>query len=160
MTPVGDFLSSILFLLRLSIMNKYSVRNVALLGLASAAVAIAFFGLSSWLVQSYVRGLNSYYGPNSSAPYPPSEIAGGDAILLIIGGAIFLLGSGGISRNTSRAALYASVASAFGNETVGPAEMMRRDAWRPKGHKLMGLTLIAAGIFSIVLAFLLAYIPL
>jgi hypothetical protein len=141
-------------------MNKYSARNVALLSIASVAVALAFFGLSSWLAQLYVGSLNSYYAPNSVTPYPPSEIAGGDAILLIIGGAIFLLGSGGISRNTASAALRASVASALGKETVGPAEMMRRDAWRPKGHILLGLTVLGAGIFLIVLAFLLAYIPL
>ena len=141
-------------------MNKYSIRNVALLISASVGVSLAFYGLSSWLLQQFVRNVNSYYGPGSAILYPPSEIAGADAILLILGGALFLLGSGGISRNTASAALRASVASAFGKETVGPGEMMRRDAWRPKGYKLLGLTLIVAGVFSIFLAFVSVYVSL
>jgi len=142
----------------LRILNKYSLRNVALLIAASVAVALAFYGLSSWFLQLYVRSLNYNYGPGSGVPFPPSEIAGVDAILLILGGVLFLLGSGGISLNTARAAFLASMAKAFGIETVGPGEMMRRDAWRPKGYKLLGLTLIVAGLFSIFLAYVLAYV--
>jgi len=144
--------------LRLRILNKYSLRNVALFIAASVAVALAFYGLSSWFLQLYVRSLNYNYGPGSGVPFPPSEIAGVDAILLILGGVLFLLGSGGISRNTTRAAFLASMARAFGIETVGPGEMMRRDAWRPKGYKLLGLTLIVAGVFSIFLAYVLIYV--
>jgi len=142
--------------------NKYSLRNAALLIGTSVPIALGTYGISLWLLQLYLGVLASYYGPSGSysSVYQPSEILVFDSILLILGGAAFLLGSGGISRNTSRAAQIASVASAMGKETVGPSEMMRRDAWKPKGHIRLGLTLITAGIFLIILSFLLVYIPL
>jgi hypothetical protein len=129
--------------------NKYSLRNVALLIGASVPVALATYGVSFWLLQLYWGALASYYGPSASysSAYQSPEILVFDAILLILGGAAFLLGSGGISRNTSRAAQIASVASAFGKETIGPSEIMRRDAWKPKGYLRLELILIVAGIF-------------
>jgi hypothetical protein len=137
--------------------NKYSLRNVALLIGASVLVALATYGVSFWLLQLYARAVASWYGPSLfySFVYQPPEISALDGILLILAGAGFLLGSGGISRNTSSAALRASVANALGKETVGPSEMMRRDAWKPKGHIRLGLTLIIAGIFLIISYFLL-----
>jgi hypothetical protein len=137
--------------------NKYSLRNVALIIGASVIVALATYGVSLWLLTLYTHALASRYGPSPfySSVYQPPEISALDGILLILAGAAFLLGSGGISRNTSRAALWASVANAFGKETVGPSEMMRIDAWKPKGYVRLGLTLIIAGIFLIISSFLL-----
>lgn len=142
--------------------NKYSLRNAVLLIGASILVALVTYGVSFWLLQLWVRALASRYGPSVfySSLYSPLEILVLDAILLILAGAGFLLGSGGISRNTSSAAKAASVASAFGKETVGPSEMMRRDAWKPKGHIRLGLTLIIAGAFLVILSFLWVYIHL
>jgi hypothetical protein len=140
----------------LTTVKKNSIRNVLLVIGASVVVSLAFYGLSSWLLQLYVSGINLRYGPSVASPYPASEVAGGDAILLILGGILFLLGSGGISRNSANAAIRAAIASAMGKETVGPGEIMRRDAWRPKGNKLLGLISIVAGAFSILLAFVLA----
>ena len=135
------------------------MRNVALLIGGSVAVALLTYGVSFWLLQLYLGAVSSTYGPSASfaSSYPPSEILVFDAILLILAGAAFLLGRGGISRNTSRAAFLASAARVFGKETIGPGEIMRRDAWKPKGRVLLGLTFIVAGIFSIVIAFLLVY---
>ncbi len=73
--------------------------------------------------------------------------------MFVLGGVGFLLGSGGISQNTAKAAILASAASAAGKETVGPSEIMRRDAWKPKGHIRLGLTLVIAGIVLIILSF-------
>ena len=138
-------------------LNQYSVRNVLLVVGASIVVAFAFYGFSSWFANLYVRATNTYYGPYMASPFPPSEVAGADAILLILGGLLLLLGSGGISLNTAKAIFINALANAMGKETVGPGEMMRREAWRPKGYKLAGLILIVAGVFSILLAFGLAH---
>jgi len=142
--------------------NKYSLRSVVLLIGASVPVALATYGVSFLLLQVYLGALASDYGTSTSysSTYQPTEILVFDAILLFLAGGALLLGSGGISRNTSRAAKIASVAKAFGNETVGASEIMRRDAWKPKGHIRAGLTLVMAGIFLIILSFVLLYIPL
>jgi hypothetical protein len=134
--------------------NKYSLRNAALLIGASVLVALAVYGISFWFLQLYAQAAAAHWG-GSSLLYlaPPSEISALDGIFLILGGAGFLLGSGGISANSRSAAMRASVASAMGKETVGPSEMMRRDAWKPEGHIRLGLVLIIAGIVLIVLAF-------
>ena len=120
-------------------------------------IALATYGVSFWLLQLYARAAASYYGPSSfySSGFQPPEISALDGILLILGGAAFLLGSGGISRNTLSAAFRASVANAMGKETVGPSEVMRRDAWKPKGYVRLGLIFIIAGILLIISSLLL-----
>jgi len=136
--------------------DKFILRNAALLIGASVVVALAFYGFSSWLLQEIANASAGYWGGSGlSYSIPPSEIAFFDGVLLILLGALFLLGSGGISRNTSSAAMRAAVANALGKKTVGASEMMRRDAWRPKGHIRLGLTFVAAGIFSIILSLIL-----
>jgi len=120
-------------------MNKYSLRNVALLLGASLVVAFAAYAVSFYLLRLY----------------PASEFSGVEGILSILAGAGFILGSGGISRNTSKAAILVSVASGMGKETIGPSEIFRRDAWKPKGSIRLGLTLIMAGIVLIILSFVL-----
>jgi hypothetical protein len=83
-----------------------------------------------------------------------------EGILFILAGAGFLLGSGGMSRNTASAAVLASAASAMGSKTIGPSEIMRKDAWKPKGHIRLGLTLIIAGTVLLILSFVLIWISL
>ena len=118
-------------------MNKYSLRNIALLLCVSLVVAFATYGVSFWFLPSY----------------PRSDLSAIEGILFVLGGVGFLLGSGGISHNTAKAAILASAASAAGKETIGPSEIMRRDAWKPKGHIRLGLTLIIAGIVLIIYSF-------
>jgi len=40
-----------------------------------------------------------------------------------------------------------------GEDIVGPSEIYRRDAWKPKGSIRFGLTLIIAGIVLLVIYF-------
>jgi len=75
--------------------------------------------------------------------------------MLIILGALFLLGSGGINLASRKAALLAATAEAVsGKKMVGPSEIFRRDAWKPKGYTLFGLTLIIAGIILLLIYFI------
>lgn len=116
------------------------MRNVALLIGASLVVAFVTYGVSFWLL---------HLGP-------PSDLSAIEGILFILAGACFLLGSGGMSQNSAKAAMLASAASAMGKETIGPSEILRRDAWKPKGSIKLGLTLIIAGIILLVLSFVVA----
>lgn len=125
--------------------NKYSLRNVALLIGASVVVAFVAYGVSLWFLRSF---------------YSSSELSAMEGILFILAGAGFLLGSGGMSRNTASAAVLASAASAMGSKTIGPSEIMRKDAWKPKGHIRLGLTLIIAGTVLLILSFVLIWISL
>jgi hypothetical protein len=120
-------------------MNKYRLQTGVFLVVASLLIAFVTYGVSFWLLHLY----------------PPSEISAVEGILFILGGLGFLLGSGGISRNTAKAALLASAATKRGGETIGPSEIFRRDAWKPKGHIRLGLTLITAGTILIMLSFVL-----
>jgi hypothetical protein len=120
-------------------MNKYSLRNVAFLIVASLLIAFVAYGVSFWVLRLY----------------PASDLSALEGILFILEGLGFLLGSGGISRNTAKAALLASAATKKGGETIGPSEIFRRDAWKPKGHIRLGLTSIMSGTILIVLSFVL-----
>ena len=120
-------------------MNKYSLRNVAFLIVTSLVIAFVAYGVSFWLLHLY----------------PPSDLSAVEGILFILGGLGFLLGSGGISRNTAKAAILVSAATKRGGETIGPSEIFRKDAWKPKGHIRLGLTLIIAGTILIILSFVL-----
>jgi hypothetical protein len=41
----------------------------------------------------------------------------------------------------------------LGNDVIGPSEIFRRDAWKPKGFLRLGLTLIMTGIILLVIYF-------
>jgi hypothetical protein len=116
--------------------NRYSLRSVVLLLLYSLVLAFVTYGVSFLLVRSYIL----------------SDVLALEGILFILMGAGFLLGSGGISRNTSKAAMLASAAKTMGEETIGPSEVMRRDAWKPKGRVRLGLTAIVAGVILVILS--------
>lgn len=115
-------------------MNKFSLRKVILLIAASLMLAFSAYAVSFWLLR--LR--------------PLSDFLAVEGILFILAGACFLLGSGGISSNTSKAAVLASAAGAMGKKTIGPSEIFRKDAWKPKGHVLLGLGMILAGAILIV----------
>jgi hypothetical protein len=38
---------------------------------------------------------------------------------------------------------------------MGPSEIFRKDAWKPKGHVLLGLAMILAGAILIIFSFVL-----
>ena len=76
-----------------------------------------------------------------------------EGILFVLFGALLLIGSGGISQNTMQAAMLASAPGGTGEDIIGPSEIYRRDAWKPKGSIRFGLTLIIAGIVLLVIYF-------
>jgi len=106
---------------------------------SSLVLAFGTYAVSFWLLRLH----------------PLSDFSAIEGILFILAGACFLLGSGGISRNTSRAAVLASTADAMGKKTIGPSEIFRKDAWKPKGHVLLGLAMILAGAILIIFSFVL-----
>jgi hypothetical protein len=121
-------------------MNKQALRNIILLIGVSLALAIVAYIVNFWLFSSYQR-------------ISPTDASFLEGIIFIIIGALFFLGSGGISRGSQKAAMLAAAASAMGKEVIGPSEIFRRDAWNPKGFTRFGLILILTGIFLLLIHF-------
>jgi hypothetical protein len=76
-----------------------------------------------------------------------------EGVIFLLAGVLFLIGSGGITQTSGKAALLAATASAMDKDVIGPSEVYRRDAWKPKGHTGLGLTLIMTGITLLVILF-------
>ena len=90
---------------------------------------------------------------SSHQPISPTDASFLEGMILVILGALLYLGSGGISRTSQRAAMLSAAASATGSEVIGPSEIFRRDAWKPKGFIRFGLILILTGIFLLLIYF-------
>jgi len=116
------------------------LRGVLVLIASSIVVALAIFGFDFIFLHSYSL----------------ANILALEGILAVVFGACFLVGSGGMSRNTASAAILASAAKAIDGETIGPSEILRRDVWKPKGYVRLGLTIIGAGAILIALSIYLA----
>lgn len=55
--------------------------------------------------------------------------------------------------------MLASAAKAISHkDVIGPSEIFRKDAWKPKGYVRFGLVLMGAGAFLLVIYFLSVYI--
>jgi len=66
---------------------------------------------------------------------------------------LLFIGLGGISHTSRAAAILAATASAFGNNVIGPSEIFRKDAWKPKGFLRLGLSLILTGLSLLAIYF-------
>lgn len=78
-----------------------------------------------------------------------------EGIIFLIIGFLLLLGRGGINLWSQKAALLSATAEAvYGTDTVGPAEIMRKDAWKSKGFIRAGLILVITGVFMLAVYFL------
>lgn len=122
-------------------MNQKTLKTIALLAVVSTILASVIYVLNVQLFSSNRR-------------ITPIDISFLEGMILVALGALFLIGSGGISRSTQRAAAIAATASAYGAETVGPREIFRRDSWKPKGLTRLGLTLIFTGTILLVIYFI------
>jgi hypothetical protein len=81
-----------------------------------------------------------------------------EGVFATLFGLLLLFGSGGISRNTRRAAMIASAAKGMSSgDTIRPSEIFERDAWKPKGFTRVGLILVMAGIFLLTIYFVSSY---
>jgi len=121
-------------------MNKSVLQNVTLLIGASLILASATYviNLKLFSLHSRVSSVDTLFL---------------EAIFFISIGALLFLGSGGISRTSQKAAMLASAAKALGKEVIGPSEIFRRDAWKPKGFTRLALTLIMTGIILLIIYF-------
>ena len=124
-------------------MNKTAVRNVAPVIGASIIVALVTYAINSWLFSTQPYLISRNYLSSIDTLFI-------EGMIYIIIGALLFLGSGGISRTSQRAAILASTAKAFDDDVIGPAEIFRRDAWKPKGFTRAALVLIMAGTILII----------
>jgi hypothetical protein len=116
--------------------------NTAILSCISALVVMAVYLFDIGLLSSNIN-------------LPPPDGLFIEGIFFLIIGFLLLLGKGGISLTTRKAAILAASAGAIsGRDTIGPDEMLRRDAWKAKGFTRIALILILSGAFMIVLYFL------
>jgi hypothetical protein len=121
-------------------MNRSTLWNIIRLIYVSLGIACATYLFDLWFFSIYPEML-------------PTEASFLEGLAFIILGTLFLLGSGGISRGSQGAAMLAALASAIGKEVIGPSEIFRRDAWKPKGFMRLGLILILSGIFLLFIYF-------
>lgn len=123
-------------------MRKRTLFNVALLVCVALVVTVATYSFNVWLLSS-----NEWVSPTDALFI--------EGVLSLLFGVMFLLGRGGLNAWSVRAAILAATASAVsGKDTVGPREMLQRDAWRAKGFARLGLVLLLAGGFMLAAYFL------
>lgn len=115
---------------------------------------IVMFSGISLLITMAVYFANTWFF-SSSEYFSPTDVFFIEGILFLIAGVLLLLGRGGINLWSQKAAILSALAGAvYGGDTVGPAETLRKDVWRPKGFVRIALILILAGVFMILIYFL------
>lgn len=119
-------------------MNKKAFQYASLLIIVSLVLAFAI----------YICNLQLF---SSNPRISPLEVTFLEGIFLIIVGVIFFIGSGGLSRATQKTAMLAAAAKVITDDVVGPSEIFKRDAWKPKGYTQFGLTLILTGIILLII---------
>ena len=99
-------------------------------------------------IAAYVLNLLLFSSSKIVSPTEAWFIEGATSFLL---GLLLLLGKGGINYSSKEAAILSATTEAVsGAESVGPAEQMRRDAWKSKGFLRAGLIAVTAGIFTFI----------
>lgn len=123
-------------------MKKRTLFNVAVLASVSLLIALSVYSVNVLMLSS-----NKWVSPTDALFV--------EGVVSVLVGLALLLGRGGISFWSKAAAILAATASAVsGTETVGPGEIMRRDAWRARGFLRAGLILLMSGVFMLVAYFL------
>lgn len=116
--------------------------NTVMFSGISLLITVAVYFVNAWIF-------------SSSEYSSPTDIFFIEGILFLIAGVLLLLGRGGINLWSQKAAILSALAEAvYGGDTVGPAETLRKDMWRPKGFVRIALILILAGVFMILIYFL------
>lgn len=115
---------------------------------------IVMFSGISLLITMAVYFANRWFF-SSSEYFSPTDVFFIEGIVFLIAGVLLLLGRGGVNLWSQKAAILSALAGAvYGGDTVGPAETLRKDVWRPKGFVRIALILILAGVFMILIYFL------
>lgn len=121
--------------------NTNLVKQIAALASVSFIVAVVLFFL------------NIQFFP--ARPYmKPADGAFIEGIFLVLSGLLIFIGSGGIGPASRKAAMLASAAKAISDkDVIGPSEIYRRDAWKPKGYTRLGLVLFLTGLLLLIIYF-------
>lgn len=75
-----------------------------------------------------------------------------EGFVSVMMGVLFLIGSGGLTMSSQKAAMLAATAKAFDDDAIGPGEVYRRDSWKPKGFKRLALVFLITGVALILLS--------
>lgn len=87
---------------------------------------------------------------SSSEIVSPNDALFIEGVILSLIGFMLLLGRGGIDPLSKKAAMLVAAASAvLGADTVGLAEIMRRDSWKSKGFIRAGVVMVVTGILMV-----------
>jgi hypothetical protein len=119
-------------------MNRNTLQNLTLLVVTSVVLACGTYLFDLWFFSKYLDML-------------PSEASFLEGVIFVILGVLFLLGSGGITQTSRRAAATAAAAKLMGRDVIGPSEIYRRDSWKPKGFRRLGLIFVMAGITLVLI---------
>jgi hypothetical protein len=135
-------------------MNKRILLNLALLITASLVLALVIYFVNFWFLLPLLQRHWWLLTPEVTS----EDALFFEGLILIIFGVLALIGSGGINRASRAAALLAAATEAItGKKTVGPGEIYKRDAWKPRGYVRYGLILIITGIILLVICFVSFY---
>ncbi len=122
--------------------KRYVLLNVAAYTSISAVIVIAVY-----LVNIYFLSSNMLISPTDAFFI--------EGVISLLFGFLLLLGRGGTNLWSKKAAILSSAAEAVtGEKTVGPREIMRRDAWKAKGFVRTGLILVITGVLMLAIYFL------
>ena len=128
--------------------NRNILFNMIIFSSISLLITVATYFVNIWLFSSseYLR---------ERAHFSPTDAFFFEGMIFLLSGFLLLLGRGGISLWSRGAAILSALAEAlYGEDTVGPDEMFRKDRWKPKGFFRIALILILAGVFMILIYFL------
>ncbi len=127
-------------------MNKPILINIVILVAFSLVIALIAYQIDIWV---FTR--NEYLRTRLS----PNEALLMEGVISTLSGILLLLGRGGITWGSLRAAISSATAEAlYDRDTVGPSEIYKQDRWKPHGFIRAGLIIILSGMFMILTYFL------
>jgi hypothetical protein len=121
-------------------MRKDFVNGWTFLLLVSFVLVCAVYIMDSWFFFSGQNRLR------------PDEILFTEGLISVMMGVLFLIGSGGLTAASQKAAMLAATAKAFDDDAIGPGEVYRRDSWKPKGFKRLALVFLVTGVALILVS--------
>jgi hypothetical protein len=122
-------------------MMKDFVHSWMFLILVSFALFCGVYIMDSWFLFSTKRLLS------------PNEILFTEGFVSVMMGVLFLIGSGGLTGASQKAAILAATAKAFDDDAIGPDEVYRRDSWKPRGFTRLALVFLMTGAALILVSF-------
>ncbi len=131
--------------MKLDKMNKEILKVPASLIVVSLILSCAIYIMNVWFLPS--TPLAKFFVRQTDALFI-------EGLLFLIAGITFFIGSGGLSRASQSAALLASAAKGISDDAIGPSEIFKRDAWKPRGFTRFGLILIMTGIILLIISFI------